>query len=74
MSIDVIPFECDAAIQISCPIIGKCICQFYALDEMIDIVFTDIFDSEIIGGECERNRSSFVVPKAGRIHTFIIPK
>jgi hypothetical protein len=41
---------------------------------MIDIVFTDIFDSEIVNNEGEQNRSSLVVPKAGHVHTFRIPK
>ncbi len=43
MLIDVIPFKCDAAIQISCPIFSKCICCFDARDKMIDIVLLTYF-------------------------------
>jgi hypothetical protein len=74
VSVDVIPSECDAAIQIYCPIFGKCICRFYALDEMINIVFTDIFDSKIVDDKGEQNGLSLVVPKAGHVHTFRIPE
>ncbi len=39
---------------------------------MVDVFFSNIFDTKIVNNQCERDRPCFMFPQAGSIVTFVI--
>ncbi len=41
--------------------------------EVLEIVFPDIFDSEVVDGKIEPERAGFVFPQAWSVGLFVVP-
>ncbi len=71
-SVDIIPIEGYPAIQVSCPILCQCVRCLQACNQVLDIVVIDVLDSEVIDHKYEQNWASVMVPKARRVHAFMV--
>ncbi len=74
VALDVIPFECDAAVECSVPIFFEGIVRAEGMDEVVSMFFVVIFDAKIIDREGELNRSCDVLPKAWCVRDFEVSK
>ena len=74
VALDVIPFECDATVECSVPILLEGIVCAEGVDEVVSMFFVIIFDSKIIDRESELNGSCDVLPKSWRVWDFEVSK
>jgi hypothetical protein len=58
----IIPIQLDSAIEVTGPILGEFILLFDTSDEVVDMLFADILDAEVIHDQCERYWSHFMFP------------
>ena len=70
---DVIPGELYAAVKIAVPILAQFfVFSLYCRDQMLNIFFSFIFDSEIIDNEGERNGTGSMFPKPRSVLALVI--
>ena len=63
--IGIVPFEVDAAEVFAFPVnVNFLIMVAEALDQMVSMLFADVFDAEVIHNEAEADWAPLVVPKA----------
>ena len=74
VALGVIPFQCDAAVKCSVPILLEGIVCAECVDEMVGMFFFIIFDSKIIDREGELNWSCDVLPKAWHVRDLEVSK
>ena len=74
MALDVIPFECDAAVECSVPILFEGIVCAEGVDEVVSMFLVIIFDSKIIDREGELNGSCEVLTKFWHVRDLKVSK
>jgi hypothetical protein len=60
----VIPLYGESAISLSFPICRALIIFSYCLQQVLRMLFADIFDAKIVHDEAETNRASVVFPQS----------
>ena len=61
----VVPFDSEATIKFAFPVGGKGVKVLQGIDEMVGIVFANIFDAKVVNNEAEGDVTALVPPKAG---------
>jgi hypothetical protein len=72
LALFVVPFEVYANVSTSRPIGGDFVVFFEDFFEMLDVISTDVFDSEIIGDKSELNGSGLMFPESWDQLTLIV--
>jgi hypothetical protein len=58
----VVPIECDAKIPSSVPVFFNFIVLLKCLDEVVEVSFVDVFNTEIVHDQCEADGSPVIFP------------
>ena len=67
-TIGIVPFEVDAAEAFAFPVnVNFLIMVVKALDQMVGMLFVNVFDTKVIHNEAEADWVPLVVPKAGSV-------
>ena len=67
-TIGIVPFEVDAAEAFAFPVnVNFLIMVVEALDQMVGMLFVNVFDAKVIHNETEADWVPLVVPKAGSV-------
>ena len=61
----VVPRQVDADVSVALPINLDFVIFLEGRHEVVNVFFTDVFYTEIVDKECERNGSCDVLPEAG---------
>jgi hypothetical protein len=61
----VVPFDSEATIKFAFPVGGNGVKVLQGIDEMVGIVFANIFDAKVVDDEAEGDVAALVSPKAG---------
>ncbi len=72
MSMSVVPFQLDTTVETTCPIFLEIVVLVQGLYQVVCIVFADVFDAEVVYGECELDRSGDMFPKAWCVLDLIV--
>jgi hypothetical protein len=67
VTVMVVPFEGDAAVESTVPILFEVVVCAEGVDEVVGVLSSFIFDPEVVNGEGELNGSGDVLPEAGRV-------
>ena len=65
VSVDIVPVECEAAVELACPVFCDRVERLEGVDEVLGMVIADVLDSEVIDHECEGNGSRAVAEESG---------
>ena len=72
MLLRIIPFEIDSCKFLALPIGGDCVVFLQYFLKMLDMLFSDIFDSKVINDEDEHDWSPLVTPQSHCGRCFIV--
>ena len=70
----VVPVEGESDVSCSFPIYVNFLVALQDADEVVRILLTHVFNSEVVDNECEADGSPFVLPETGRCLALMVPR